>query len=164
MTIATLGAKPLAISVLSKVQGVFRVLSGCAAPLNIGDILADAVQGVTAAGADGILNVDDRLDARQMDRQGSAVPAPLGRAAFARGRIGLLVLGVRGGLSLFGLFEPEQQLILRQALGAATEAVTLHRLDDLLQPFSARPLSQDHGLEQIRIVGESLRRAGHKPK
>jgi hypothetical protein len=76
----------------------------------------------------------------------------------------LLVLGVRGGLSLFGLFQPQQQLILGQALGAAAEAVTLHRLDDLLQPLGARPLGQEHGLEQVRIIGESLHRAGHKTK
>jgi hypothetical protein len=76
----------------------------------------------------------------------------------------LLVLSVRGGLNLFGFFQPEQQLILRQALGAATEAVTLHRFDDLLQTFSARPLGQEHGFEQVRIIRESLHRAGHKPK
>jgi hypothetical protein len=74
------------------------------------------------------------------------------------------MLGVRGGLSLFGFFQPEQQLILGQALGFAAEAVTLHRLDDLLQAFSAGPLGQEHGLEQVRIIGEGLRRAGHKTK
>jgi hypothetical protein len=73
-------------------------------------------------------------------------------------------LSFRGGLSLFGFFQPKQQLILGQALGAAAEAVTLHRLDDLLQAFSAGPLSQEHGLEQIGIIGESLHRTGHKAK
>ena len=74
------------------------------------------------------------------------------------------MLGFRGGLSLFGFFQPQQQLIFRQALGAATEAVTLHRLDDLLQAFSAGPLGQEHGFQQVRIIRESLHRAGHKPK
>jgi hypothetical protein len=74
------------------------------------------------------------------------------------------VVSLRGGLNLFGLFQPEQQLIFGQALGAAAEAMALHRLDDLLQPLSAPPLGQEHGLEQIRIIRESLHRAGHKPK
>jgi hypothetical protein len=34
----------------------------------LGDILADAVQGVAAAGAGGIIDVDDRLQPRQMSR------------------------------------------------------------------------------------------------
>jgi hypothetical protein len=55
-------------------------------------------------------------------------------------------------------------LILGQALSFATEAVTLHRLDDLLQPLGACPLGQEHGLEQIRIIREGLRRAGHSWK
>ena len=91
-----------------------------------------------------------------------AEEAAVQRARDWLGRIGLLVLGFLSGFSLFGLFQSQQQLILGQALGAATEAVTLHRLDDLLQPLGPRPLSQEHGLEQIRIVGESLRRAGHR--
>ena len=130
----------------------------------LGDILADAVQGVAAAGTGRILDVDDRLHPRQMGRQRSPVPASFGRSALALGRIGLIVLGFRGGLSLFGFFQPQQQLIFGQALGPAAEAVTLHRLDDLLQAFSAGPLGQEHGFQQVRIIGESLHRAGHKPK
>jgi hypothetical protein len=99
-----------------------------------------------------------------MGRQGSAVPTPLGCSQPAPGRIRLVVVSLHGGLILFGLFQPEQQLILGQALGAAAEAVTLHRLDDLLQPFSAGPLGQEHGLEQVRIIREGLHRSGHKTK
>ncbi len=72
------------------------------------------------------------------------------------------MLSLRGGLNLFGFFQPQQQLILGQALGPATEAVTLHGLDDLLQALSARPLGQEHGFEQLRIIRESLHRAGHE--
>ena len=74
------------------------------------------------------------------------------------------MLGFRGGLNQLGLFQPEQQLILGQALGFAAEAVTLHRLDDLLQALGAGSLGQEHGLEQIRIIRESLHRAGHRTK
>jgi hypothetical protein len=42
--------------------------------------------------------------------------------------------------------------------------VTLHRLDDLLQALGASPLGQEHGLEQIGIIGESLHCTGHKTK
>jgi hypothetical protein len=128
----------------------------------LGDILADAVQEVAAAGTGRIIDVDDRLDPWQMGRQGSPVPTAQSCSAFTLGRIRLLVLSFRGRFSLFGFFQPEQQLILGQALGFATEAVTLHRLDDLLQPFGAGPLGQEHGFEQVRIIGEGLCRAGHE--
>jgi hypothetical protein len=43
----------------------------------------------------------------------------------------LLGGGVLCGLDLFGLFEREQKLIFRPALGASPEAVALQSLDDL---------------------------------
>lgn len=76
----------------------------------------------------------------------------------------MLVVGFVSGLNLFGFFQPQQQLIFRQALGPAAEAVTLHRLDDLLQPLGSRPLGQEHGLEQVRIIRERGHRAGHEGK
>ena len=44
-------------------------------------------------------------------------------------------LGLAGGHDLLGLFQPEQQLIFRQRLGPAAEAVALQLLDDLAQPL-----------------------------
>jgi hypothetical protein len=41
------------------------------------DVLADPVERALAAGAGLVLDVDDRLDARQMRRQGAAVGASL---------------------------------------------------------------------------------------
>jgi hypothetical protein len=63
----------------------------------------------------------------------------------ALGSIRLLVLSVLGGFGLFGLLRPEQQLIFGQALGTCL-------------------LGQEHGFQQVRIVGESLHCAGRKMK
>ena len=48
------------------------------------------------------------------------------------------------GNDLVGLFQSEQQLIFRQRLRAATEAVALHLLDDLAQPLVLMTLGNQH--------------------
>ncbi len=65
------------------------------------------------------------------------------------------------GFDLLDLFESKQQLIFRQGLGPATEAMTLQFLDDLAQPLALGALGHEHHLEQVRIIRESVRRAGH---
>ena len=51
----------------------------------LGDVLADPVHGAAAARAGLVLDIDDRLDARQVRRQRSAVGPPLG-GPFGPGR------------------------------------------------------------------------------
>lgn len=82
-------------------------------------------------------------------------------AVFACRRRGPLGRFLAGRLDLFGLFEPQQQLALRQALGPATEAVTLQFLDDLCQASILNVSRQDHRLQHIRIVGKLVRRHRH---
>ena len=57
-------------------------------------------------------------------------------------------------LDLLDLLEPEQQLLRRQNLGPAPEAVTLHLPDDLAQPLALRPLREQHLLQHAGIVGK----------
>ena len=105
-------------------------------------ILADPMQRVAAARAGVVLDVDHHLDARQMRRQRSAVHAALGGTARPLGRIGCFTLGLAACRDLLDLFEPEQQLIFGQRLGAPAEAMALQLLDDLAQPLvlaRARP-------------------------
>lgn len=78
-----------------------------------------------------IVDVDNHLDPRQMRRQRSSVPAGPGRTTGPFGRIGLLGHGITPRLDLFGLFQAEQQLVLRQRLGPAAEAMTLQLVDNL---------------------------------
>ena len=68
------------------------------------------------------------------------------------GRLGLLG-GKARGLDLLGLLQPEQELVLGQALGPAAEAVALHRQDDLAQPLVLGPLLDEQRLERLGIVG-----------
>jgi hypothetical protein len=124
-------------------------------------VLADPVQGPLAARAGLVLDVDERLEARRMRRQGAAVRASFARAVRARGsRPGFRLRG-RLRLALLGILERQQQLVFRQALGAAAEAVTLQVLDDLSEPFGALTLGDQHRLQRFRIVGERLDRLRH---
>ena len=59
-------------------------------------------------------------------------------------------------VALLDVFEREQQLIVRQALGAAAEAVTLQVLDDLNEPFCALALGDQHRLQRLGVVGKRL--------
>ncbi len=62
----------------------------------------------------------------------------------ALGRRRCLAPGLAGGDDLVGLFEREQQLIFRQRLGPAAEAVALQLLDDLAQPLVLVTLGDQH--------------------
>jgi len=119
-------------------------------------VLADPVKRPFAARAGLVLDVDDRLDARQMLRQGAAVGAPFARPFHARGRRLRFGLCRRLRVALLDVFERKQQLIVREALGAAAEAVTLQVLDDLNEPFCALALGDQHRLQRLWIVGKRL--------
>ena len=118
----------------------------------LGDVLADPVQSAGAAGAGLVLDVDDCLDPRQMRRQRSAVAS---RRLAARGRPALgsvasVLLGL-GGLDLLDVLQAQLQLIDRQRLGAAAEAVALQLLDDLAQALGlCGPLGDRHRLQRRR--------------
>ena len=70
-------------------------------------------------------------------------------------------MGVPVYKRILDLFEAEQQLILRQRLGPSTEAMTLQLFDDLLQPFGACPLRQQHRFERAGIVRKRVRQDRH---
>jgi hypothetical protein len=72
------------------------------------------------------VEVDDRLDTRQMRRQRTTVQASLLRPGRAFRRRAFLSVRRRVGLGLLDVFEREQQLIFRQALGAPSEAMALN--------------------------------------
>jgi hypothetical protein len=117
------------------------------------DVLADPVQCAFAGGAGPILDVDDRLDARQMRWQGAAVGAPLAGSFRARRR--RLRFG-RLGLALLDVFERQQQLVFRQALGASAKAVALQVPDDRDKPLRSQALGDQHRLQRLRVVGKRL--------
>jgi hypothetical protein len=65
-------------------------------------------------------------------------------------------------LDLLGLFQSQQELVLRQAFGAAAEAVPLQGLDDLAQPLALGALLQKHRLEQAGIVRKGRSGRSHE--
>ena len=124
-----------------------------------GDVLTDPVQRAGATGADPALDVDHALDPRQMSRQGAAVGPALRDPGglLQRHRIFSPSEAIR--LDLLGFLQPEEKLVLRQALGTTAEAMTLQLPDDLAQAFALGTLRRQHGLEQAGIVRERLCRA-----
>lgn len=97
----------------------------------LGYVLFDQVQGPCATRTDGAFEVDEVLDPREVSGQRPTVRAPLDPLGLLGG---LALLGGRTcSLDLLSLLKPEQELILRQALDAAAEAVALHGQDDLAQ-------------------------------
>jgi hypothetical protein len=105
-----------------------------------------------------ILDIDHHLDARQVRRQRSPVRAPLGAAR--RCRSSALLASVSASLlaaTCSMSSSAEQQLIFRQRLGPAAEAMTLQLLDDLAQPLGSGPLRQQHRLQRAGIVGKRVR-------
>ena len=96
------------------------------------------------------------LDARQMGRQRAAIGASLACALRPRGLRLRLGLGRRLRFALFDVFEGEQQLIGRQRLGASAEAMALHVLDDLDEPFRTNALGDQHRLQRLGIVGKRV--------
>ena len=115
----------------------------------LGDVLADPMQPARAARAGRALDVDQRLDARQVRRQGAAVRSPARRALRLHGRRGLFD-GLVSSLDLLGLLDAEKELIFGEALGPAPEAVTLHRPDDLAQPLVLGTLLGQESLQGLR--------------
>ena len=120
----------------------------------LGDILADAVQGRQQGQAGSsmsmIVSIRGRWagkDPRFRRRSAARATRLFGSSAFA--------LRLGGGLDLFGLFQPQQQLIFRQALGPAAEAVTLHRLDDLLQPLALARSARSMALSRSGSSGRA---------
>ena len=91
-----------------------------------------------------------------MGWQRAAVGAALGGGRFPLGRHLLLGLGMTARFDLFRLLESELQLILGQALGTASEAVTLELLDDLAQPIALGTLGQQHCLELVGIIRQGV--------
>jgi hypothetical protein len=81
-----------------------------------------------------------------MGWQSTAVRPALASTGLALGWA--LGLGQAGRLDLLGFLERELELLLRQAFGPASEAMTLQLSDDLAQPFAFGPLRQEHGLHQ----------------
>ena len=90
------------------------------------------------------------------DRQRAAIDATLALGLRTRRR--RFGLGLRSGFrfALFGLFESQQQLIGGQRLSTASEAVALHVLDDLNQPFRPDALGDQHRLQRLGIVRKRL--------
>jgi hypothetical protein len=117
----------------------------------LGHVLANLVQGTRAARAGGAVDVDEGLDPRQMSWERPAVGATFADPDRLLGRLGLLG-GKTRGLDLLGLFQPEQELVLGQALGPASEAVALHRQDDLAQPLVLGLRFDELRLERLGIV------------
>jgi hypothetical protein len=63
---------------------------------------------------------------------------------------------------MLGLLEPQQQLIERQPLGPAPEAMTLQLLDDLTQPLVLGALFRQHRPKRDRIAGQWGGRVAHE--
>ena len=124
-------------------------------------VLADLVKQTSAARAALVVEVVQDLDAWQMRWQGTAIGLTLGREG--RAFVGGFELfeGFSCGNGLFDILESEQQLILAQRLGTTTEAMTLHRFDDLFQTLGARPLRDQHRLQRTGIVREGARHGRH---
>ena len=114
------------------------------------------MQRTLAAQAGFVLDVDERLDTRQMRRQSAAVGTSLARAFRTRGRRLRLALSRRFRLALLDVFKRQQQLIFRQAFGAAAKAVALQLLDDRNKPCCALALSDQHRPQRLGIVGKRL--------
>ena len=90
---------------------------------------------------------------RFMRRFAARLARSAGLAAF--------ILGLAARRDLLGLFQAEQQLIFRQRLGAAAEAMALQLLDDLAQPLVLDPLGKQHRLQRAGIVGKRIRQDRH---
>ena len=84
------------------------------------------------------------------------------RAARVRRRI--LGCGKPGRLDLLGLLQPEQELVGRQGLRAAPEAMALQLLDNQAKALALGTLGQHHRLEQAWVVRKQMRRRAHESK
>src|SRR5271154_6117748 len=93
-----------------------------------------------------------------MCRKRSAIDAAPGGTMSPLDRSGCFTFGLAARRHLFDVFEPKQQLVLGQCLGAAAEAMTLQLLDDLFQPLGTSSFGQQHRLQRTGIVGKSIDR------
>ena len=118
----------------------------------LGHVLADPLQCTRAARAGSAVDVDEGLDPRQVGGQRAAVRPTLGPLGGLLGRLGFLGSEARG-LDLLGLLQPEQELVLGQALGPTAKAVALHRKDDLAQPLVFGLRLDELRSERLGIVG-----------
>jgi len=89
-----------------------------------------------------------------MGGQRPAVRTALRDPSGLLGRRLLLGRSEAGGLDLLGLFQRQQQLVLRQTLRPPSEAVTLQLLDDLAQALDLRVPRDQHRLERLGITGK----------
>ncbi len=148
-----------------------------------GDILADAMLETAAAGAGLVLDIDDDLFARQMQRQRAAIDLPLARCGLAWLRPVILLRRSFGRRDhLLQVLERKGELIGIKPLGAAAEAMPLQLLDNHHQPFDLavrairfaacgsellsmpRPLGQQQSLQRIEIGRERIRSGHHAAK
>ncbi len=119
-------------------------------------ILADPMQQAAAAGTAVIFDVDHHLDARQMWRKRSPVHAAPGGTMRPFGWGGGFFSSLTARHHLLDVFEPKQKLIFRQCLRTSAEAMAPQFLDDLLQPFGASTLGQQHRLQRAGIVRKRI--------
>jgi hypothetical protein len=113
-------------------------------------VLADGVQGLAAAGASLILDVDQHLDPRQVRRQGAQVASPdpgRPRDAVPCRRLFLGRLGRGDGL--LEVLQAELQLIGVEPLRAATELPALQLPDQ-------QPKLLDLGLRRVTLGQNSI--------
>ena len=128
----------------------------------LGDILADPVKLTLAARTGLVVDIDDGFDARHMGGQRAAIaPAPARGFGAGRCRLAFGLCSV-AGLCLPDVFERQQHLVFGKRLGASSEAMTPHLLDDLNEPLVARPLGEQHRLQLVRGIGERFDRLRHE--
>ena len=124
-----------------------------------GDVFADPVQNAIAARAGLVLDVDGRLDARQMDRQRAAIATTAARGFGAPSAEQVLLPPMRRFVCSASRAPAASGLPAASRRDA--KAMALHLLDDLDEPLAARPLGDQHRLEGFRIVGKLRNRLRH---
>lgn len=129
----------------------------------LGDILAHDVELPAAAGAGLVLDIDNLLDARQVRGQRATVGAALRSSLGPLRGIGGLLAGEALGLDLLGLIEAQQQLVDRQALGPAPDAMALQLLDNLAKPLVLGALRREHRLKRDQTLVSGLAASLTKP-
>ena len=122
-------------------------------------IFTNAAQRALAARAILVLDVDHRLDARQMGGKRTAIDPALGGML---GGSALAGFRLARGLRLLGILKGEQHLIFRQALGATSKTMPLQFLDDLTQALVLDPLGDQHRLQRSRIFGQRFNWRAHE--
>ena len=128
----------------------------------LGDILPYHVQQALAARAGFVLDVDGRLDARQMSGKRAAITPALargfrahsGRAAFFRRR--------NARLGLLDILQRQQHLVFRESFGPAAKTMALHLLDDLNEALVTRTLRKEQRLELVGVVRKRVDRLRHE--